>query len=205
MWKFISNNCGYFQTMTQPTCMPKAPTPGLGPISGATIPFESSQRRGSKPSNFVVLLVFLTLKHVKRSAFQIGALHSDNWLFGRKISRNRPINTVIKMCSKCIQGGRCWLRVDMQAHNSYCDKKVLCISFSPRSETGTDMRTLCLFRFSSSAKNGQCHIKKKLWRHQYRDSRDSLDWSSKEIHATLAYGEGSWHQILMLGNICHWK
>ena len=126
--------------MTQPTCMPKAPTPGLGPISGATIPFEYSQRRGSKPSNFVVLLVFLTLKHVKRSAFQIGALHSDNWLFGRKISRNRPLNTVIKMCSKCIQGGRCWLRVDMQTHNSYCDKKVICISFSPRSETGTGAR-----------------------------------------------------------------
>ena len=50
----------------------------------------------------------------------------------------------------------------MQAHNSYCDKKVICISLSPRSEIGTDMRTLCLFRFSLSAKNGQCHIKKKL-------------------------------------------
>jgi len=151
-------------------CYSKAPK-----LSDATIPFTSSQRRGSKPSNFAVLLVFLILKHVKRSAFQIGVLQSDNWLFGRKILRNRPVNTyvVIKMCSKCIQGGRCWHRVHIQAHNSYCDKKVICISFSPRSETGTDMRTLCLFRFSLSAKNGQCHIKRKLWRHQYRDSRDS--------------------------------
>ena len=32
------------------------------PISGATIPFISSQRRGSKPSNFAILLVCLTLK-----------------------------------------------------------------------------------------------------------------------------------------------
>ena len=47
---------------------------------------------GSKPLNFVVLLVFLILKHVKRSAFQIGVLQSDNWFFGRKISRNRPVN-----------------------------------------------------------------------------------------------------------------
>ena len=29
-------------------------------ISGATIPFISSQRRDSKPSNFAVILVFLT-------------------------------------------------------------------------------------------------------------------------------------------------
>ena len=42
-------------------CFSKAPKP-FGPISGATIPFISSQRRGSKPSNFAVLLVFLTLK-----------------------------------------------------------------------------------------------------------------------------------------------
>ena len=31
-------------------------------FKGATIPFISSQRRGSKPSNFAILLVFLTLK-----------------------------------------------------------------------------------------------------------------------------------------------
>ena len=34
----------------------------FGPISGATIPFISSQRRGSKPSNFAILFVFLTSK-----------------------------------------------------------------------------------------------------------------------------------------------
>ena len=34
----------------------------FGPISGATIPFLSSKRRGSKPLNFAILLVFLTLK-----------------------------------------------------------------------------------------------------------------------------------------------
>ena len=34
----------------------------FGSISGATIPVISSQRQGSKPSNFAVLLVFLTLK-----------------------------------------------------------------------------------------------------------------------------------------------
>ena len=33
----------------------------FAPISGATIPFISSQRRGSKPSNFTILQFFLTL------------------------------------------------------------------------------------------------------------------------------------------------
>ena len=42
-------------------CFSKVPKP-FGPISGATIPFISSQRRGSKPSNFAILLVFFTLK-----------------------------------------------------------------------------------------------------------------------------------------------
>ena len=42
----------------------------LRPISGATIPFKSSQRRGFKPSNFAILLGFLTLKTCWRSAFQ---------------------------------------------------------------------------------------------------------------------------------------
>ena len=37
--------------------------------SGATIPFISSQRRGSKPSNFAVLLIFLTLKTCKKIIF----------------------------------------------------------------------------------------------------------------------------------------
>ena len=34
----------------------------FGPILGATITFISSQRRGSKPSNFTILSVFLTSK-----------------------------------------------------------------------------------------------------------------------------------------------
>ena len=34
----------------------------FGPISGAAIPFISSQRRRYKPSNFAILLVSLTLK-----------------------------------------------------------------------------------------------------------------------------------------------
>ena len=42
-------------------CFSKVPKP-FEPISGATIPFISSQRRGSKPSKFAILLVFLTLK-----------------------------------------------------------------------------------------------------------------------------------------------
>ena len=42
-------------------CFSKVPKL-FGSISGATIPVISSQRQGSKPSNFAVLLVFLTLK-----------------------------------------------------------------------------------------------------------------------------------------------
>ena len=43
----------------------------FGLISGAIIPFTSLQRRDSKPSNFAIHLVFLTLKkNVKRPAFQ---------------------------------------------------------------------------------------------------------------------------------------
>ena len=34
----------------------------FGPISGATIFFISSQRRGSKPSKFIALLLSLTIK-----------------------------------------------------------------------------------------------------------------------------------------------
>ena len=39
------------------------------PISGATIPFISSQRRGCKPSNFAILLAFLTLKTCQKIGF----------------------------------------------------------------------------------------------------------------------------------------
>ena len=42
-------------------CFPKVPKL-FGSISGTTISLISSQRRGSKPSNFAILLVFLTLK-----------------------------------------------------------------------------------------------------------------------------------------------
>ena len=40
------------------------------PISSATIPFISSQQRGSKPSNFATLLLFLHYQHVERSVFE---------------------------------------------------------------------------------------------------------------------------------------
>ena len=41
----------------------------FGSISGATITFISSQRRGSKPSDFAILLVFLILKKCKKISF----------------------------------------------------------------------------------------------------------------------------------------
>ena len=49
-------------------CFSKVPKL-FGPISGTTIPFISSQRRGSKPSNFAVLLIFLILKACKKISF----------------------------------------------------------------------------------------------------------------------------------------
>ena len=42
-------------------CFSKVPK-RFGQIFGVTIPFISSQRRGSKPSNFAILLIFFTLK-----------------------------------------------------------------------------------------------------------------------------------------------
>ena len=50
------------------TCISKVPKL-FGPISGATIPSISSQRRGSKPPNFAILLVFLILKTCKKISF----------------------------------------------------------------------------------------------------------------------------------------
>ena len=41
---------------------------------GTSVPFMSLQTRGSYPSNVAIFLVFLALKHVKRSAFQ------DKWI-----------------------------------------------------------------------------------------------------------------------------
>ena len=49
-------------------CFSKVPKL-FGPISGTTIPLISSQRRGSKPSNFAILLVFLTFKPCSKISF----------------------------------------------------------------------------------------------------------------------------------------
>ena len=49
-------------------CFSKVPKL-FGSLSGATIPFVSSQRRGSKPSNFAILLIFLILKTCKKISF----------------------------------------------------------------------------------------------------------------------------------------
>ena len=49
-------------------CFSKVPKL-FGSLSGATIPFISSQRRGSKPSNFAILLIFLVLKTCKKISF----------------------------------------------------------------------------------------------------------------------------------------
>lgn len=61
------------------------------PTSGATIPFISLQRRGSKLSNFAILLVFLT----KDQPYPKSGLQFDNWIFGPGkvlgLSRNRPL------------------------------------------------------------------------------------------------------------------
>ena len=58
--------------MSSPIC-PEAffsKVPNLfGPILVATIPFISSERRGAKPSNFAVLLVFRTLKACSKISF----------------------------------------------------------------------------------------------------------------------------------------
>ena len=74
----------------------------LGPVSrksrnfsGHTTPFISSQRRGSKPSNLAILLVFLALNNVlKDQFFKASGLHFDKWLFGSEkfsgVSRVRP-------------------------------------------------------------------------------------------------------------------
>ena len=54
--------------MNAEACFSKVPKL-LGAISGATTAFISSQCRGSKPSNFAVLLVFLILKTWKKISF----------------------------------------------------------------------------------------------------------------------------------------
>ena len=49
-------------------CFSKVPKL-FGSLSGATIPFISSQGRGSKPSNFAILLILLILKTCKKISF----------------------------------------------------------------------------------------------------------------------------------------
>ena len=49
-------------------CFSKVPKL-FGPISGATTAFISSQRQGSKSSNFAILLVFLIFKTCKKISF----------------------------------------------------------------------------------------------------------------------------------------
>jgi len=55
-------------TLRPGTCFLKVPKL-FGPIPGATTAFMSSQRRGSKPSNFAILSVFLVLKTCKKITF----------------------------------------------------------------------------------------------------------------------------------------
>ena len=55
----------------------------FGPISRATIPFTSSQRRGSKPSNSANPLVFSGIENtLKDQLFETSGPQFDNWLFG---------------------------------------------------------------------------------------------------------------------------
>ena len=75
-------------------CFSKVPKP-FGSISGATIPFISSQRRGSKPPSPAILVFFLNIKTMlKDQLFKKSRLKFDNWLFGPEklwgLSRNRP-------------------------------------------------------------------------------------------------------------------
>ena len=59
-------------------CFSKVPKL-FGPISGATIAFISTQCRGSRPSNFAILLVFLTLKTWKKAqVFKTTGFQFDN-------------------------------------------------------------------------------------------------------------------------------
>ena len=78
-------------------CFSKVPKL-FGPISGATIPFISSQRRGSKRSNFAIILVFLLLN--------ASGLRFDNWLFGpekfAELSRNRSQVPVVQILDSAI-------------------------------------------------------------------------------------------------------
>ena len=72
----------------------------FGPISGATIAFIPLQRQGSKPSNFSILLVFLTLKTCKKISFSEQADCSLTTSFsGPKSSRD--FREASPWCVKC--------------------------------------------------------------------------------------------------------
>ena len=65
-WRLCKATSWNYHICSSGACFSKVPKL-FGPISGATIPSIHSQRRGSKPWNFAILLVFLILN---RSAFQ---------------------------------------------------------------------------------------------------------------------------------------
>ena len=69
-------------------CFSKVPKV-FGPISDATIAFIATQCRGSRPSNFAILLVFLILKTCKKITFSKQADFSLTTRFsGPKSSRD---------------------------------------------------------------------------------------------------------------------
>ena len=72
-------------------------------ISDATIPFISSQRRGSKASNLLSSSFFIHQKMIKGQLFKTNELHFDNWLFVPEtftgLSRNRSLLATV-CCSK---------------------------------------------------------------------------------------------------------
>ena len=77
-----------FEKRAPGACFSKVPKL-FGSLSGATIPFISSQRRGSKHSNFAILLIFLILKTCKKIIFSKQADCSlTNSFSGPKSSRD---------------------------------------------------------------------------------------------------------------------
>ena len=65
---FFSASSSKYSLNGPGACFSKVPKL-FGPILGTTIPFISSQRRSSKPSNFAILLIFLILKACKKISF----------------------------------------------------------------------------------------------------------------------------------------
>ena len=79
---------GTFEKRAPGACFSKVPKL-FGSLSGATIPVISLQRQGSKPSNFAVLLVFLTLKACLKISYSKQADCGLTTGFSG-LSRNRP-------------------------------------------------------------------------------------------------------------------